>query len=126
MRGPQIVALTAAMPYGTGVGDALERFPDRSFRCRYCEQHCVTFCGRMSCEGLKPVCAIYSTFLQRAFDQLVHDVCIQNLNVKVLSGSRGYCRGDGQLTRPADIAYLRAVPNIIVIGAERRGRDARP
>ncbi len=77
----KIVALTAAMPDGTGVCDALEKFPDRSFDVGIAEQHCVTFAAGMSCEGLKPVCAIYSTFLQRGFDQLVHDVCIQNLNV---------------------------------------------
>src|SRR6266536_3502335 len=81
-RDPKVVALTAAMPDGTGICEALERFPDRSFDVGIAEQHCVTFAAGMSCEGLKPVCAIYSTFLQRAFDQLVHDVCIQNLNVK--------------------------------------------
>src|SRR5829696_8479334 len=78
----KVVALTAAMPDGTGVCTALERFPDRAFDVGIAEQHCVTFAAGMSCEGLKPVCAIYSTFLQRGFDQLVHDVCIQDLNVK--------------------------------------------
>src|SRR6266540_4274455 len=71
----KVVALTAAMPDGTGVCMALEKFPDRAFDVGIAEQHCVTFAAGMSCEGLKPVCAIYSTFLQRGYDQLVHDVC---------------------------------------------------
>src|SRR5881394_569255 len=70
----KIVALTAAMPDGTGICDALAKFPERSFDVGIAEQHCVTFAAGLSVEGLKPVCAIYSTFLQRAFDQLVHDV----------------------------------------------------
>src|SRR3982750_2746519 len=70
----KVVALTAAMPDGTGICDALVQFPERSFDVGIAEQHCVTFAAGLSCEGLKPVCAIYSTFLQRGFDQLVHDV----------------------------------------------------
>src|SRR5580765_3578674 len=77
----RIVALTAAMPDGTGVDKVLEKFPERSFDVGIAEQHAVTFCAGMACEGLKPVAAIYSTFLQRAFDQLIHDVCLQNLDV---------------------------------------------
>lgn len=115
-KDPKIVALTAAMPDGTGVCDALERFPDRSFDVGIAEQHCVTFAAGMSCEGLKPVCAIYSTFLQRAFDQLVHDVCIQNLNVKFCLDRGGIAGGDGPTHHGLlDIAYLRAVPNIVVM-----------
>ena len=68
-KDPKVVALTAAMPDGTGVCKALEKFPERSFDVGIAEQHCVTFAAGMSCEGLKPVCAIYSTFLQRGFDQ---------------------------------------------------------
>src|SRR5438128_8550773 len=75
----KVVALTAAMPDGTGVCLPLAKVPERSFDDGIAEQHCVTFAAGLSCEGLKPVCAIYSTFLQRAFDQLIHDVCIQNL-----------------------------------------------
>ncbi|HKY29732.1 MAG TPA: 1-deoxy-D-xylulose-5-phosphate synthase [Pyrinomonadaceae bacterium] len=118
----KIVALTAAMPDGTGVCEALEKFPDRSFDVGIAEQHCVTFAAGMSCEGLKPVCAIYSTFLQRGFDQLVHDVCIQNLNVKFCLDRGGIAGGDGPTHHGLlDIAYLRAVPNIIVMAPKDEG-----
>ncbi|MEP6636123.1 MAG: 1-deoxy-D-xylulose-5-phosphate synthase, partial [Acidobacteriota bacterium] len=118
----KIVALTAAMPDGTGVCDALERFPDRAFDVGIAEQHCVTFAAGMSCEGLKPVCAIYSTFLQRGFDQLVHDVCIQNLNVKFCLDRGGIAGGDGPTHHGLlDIAYLRAVPNIVVMAPRDEG-----
>jgi 1-deoxy-D-xylulose-5-phosphate synthase len=115
-KNERVVALTAAMPDGTGVCDALEKFPKRAFDVGIAEQHCVTFAAGMSCEGLIPVCAIYSTFLQRAFDQLVHDVCIQNLNVKFCLDRGGIAGGDGPTHHGLlDIAYLRAVPNIIVM-----------
>ncbi len=121
-KDPKIVALTAAMPDGTGICSALERFPDRAFDVGIAEQHCVTFAAGMSCEGLKPVCAIYSTFLQRGFDQLVHDVCIQNLNVKFCLDRGGIAGGDGQTHHGLlDIAYLRAVPNIIVMAPRDEG-----
>src|SRR6266851_2761537 len=113
---PKIVALTAAMPDGTGVCSALERFPGRAFDVGIAEQHCVTFAAGMSCEGLKPVCAIYSTFLQRGFDQLIHDVCIQNLNVKFCLDRGGVAGGDGPTHHGLlDIAYLRGVPNIVLM-----------
>jgi 1-deoxy-D-xylulose-5-phosphate synthase len=112
----KIVALTAAMPDGTGVCTALEKFPERSFDVGIAEQHCVTFAAGLSIEGLKPVCAIYSTFLQRAFDQIVHDVCIQNLNVKFCMDRGGIAGGDGPTHHGLlDIAYLRGVPNIILM-----------
>src|SRR5437899_9208664 len=112
----KIVALTAAMPDGTGVCKALEKFPERSFDVGIAEQHCVTFAAGLSVEGLKPVCAIYSTFLQRAFDQLVHDVCIQNLNVKFCLDRGGIAGGDGPTHHGLlDIAYLRGVPNMILM-----------
>lgn len=115
-KNSRIVALTAAMPDGTGISNALEKFPERSFDVGIAEQHCVTFAAGMSCEGLIPVCAIYSTFLQRGFDQLVHDVCIQNLNVKFCLDRGGIAGGDGQTHHGLlDIAYLRAVPNIVVM-----------
>ena len=121
-RDPKVVALTAAMPDGTGVCEALERFPDRSFDVGIAEQHCVTFAAGMSVEGLKPVCAIYSTFLQRGFDQLVHDVCIQNLNVKFCLDRGGIAGGDGPTHHGLlDIAYLRSVPNIIVMAPKDEG-----
>ncbi len=119
---PKVVALTAAMPDGTGVCEALERFPERSFDVGIAEQHCVTFAAGMSVEGLKPVCAIYSTFLQRGFDQLVHDVCIQNLNVKFCLDRGGIAGGDGPTHHGLlDIAYLRSVPNIIVMAPKDEG-----
>jgi len=112
----KIIALTAAMPDGTGVCTALEKFPERSFDVGIAEQHCVTFAAGLSCEGLKPVCAIYSTFLQRGFDQLVHDVCIQDLNVKFCLDRGGLAGGDGPTHHGLlDIAYLRGVPNIVLM-----------
>ena len=121
-RNERVVALTAAMPDGTGVCDALQKFPKRAFDVGIAEQHCVTFAAGMSCEGLIPVCAIYSTFLQRAFDQLVHDVCIQNLNVKFCLDRGGIAGGDGPTHHGLlDIAYLRAVPNIIVMAPKDEG-----
>src|SRR5688500_3016810 len=121
-KDPKIVALTAAMPDDTGVCEALERFPDRSFDVGIAEQHCVTFAAGMSCEGLKPVCAIYSTFLQRGFDQLVHDVCIQNLNVKFCLDRGGIAGGDGPTHHGLlDIAYLRGVPNVVVMAPKDEG-----
>lgn len=121
-KDPKVVALTAAMPDGTGVCEALERFPERSFDVGIAEQHCVTFAAGMSVEGLKPVCAIYSTFLQRGFDQLVHDVCIQNLNVKFCLDRGGIAGGDGPTHHGLlDIAYLRSVPNIILMAPKDEG-----
>src|SRR5712671_6013202 len=118
----KVVALTAAMPDGTGVCLPLEKFPERSFDVGIAEQHCVTFAAGLSCEGLKPVCAIYSTFLQRAFDQLVHDVCIQDLNVKFCLDRGGIAGGDGPTHHGLlDIAYLRAVPNIVVMAPKDEG-----
>lgn len=121
-KNEKVVALTAAMPDGTGVCDALEKFPKRSFDVGIAEQHCVTFAAGMSCEGLIPVCAIYSTFLQRAFDQLVHDVCIQDLNVKFCLDRGGIAGGDGPTHHGLlDIAYLRAVPNLVVMAPKDEG-----
>jgi 1-deoxy-D-xylulose-5-phosphate synthase len=121
-RDPKIVALTAAMPDGTGIDKVLEKFPERAFDVGIAEQHCVTFAAGMSCEGLKPVCAIYSTFLQRAFDQLVHDVCIQDLNVKFCMDRAGIVGGDGPTHHGLlDIAYLRAVPNMVAMAPKDEG-----
>src|SRR5437764_7894920 len=118
----KIIALTAAMPDGTGVCEALEKFPERSFDVGIAEQHCVTFAAGLSVEGLKPVCAIYSTFLQRAFDQIVHDVCIQDLNVKFCLDRGGIAGGDGPTHHGLlDIAYLRGVPNIILMAPKDEG-----
>ncbi len=121
-KDPKVVALTAAMPDGTGVCQALERFPERAFDVGIAEQHCVTFAAGLSCEGLKPVCAIYSTFLQRGFDQLIHDVCIQDLNVKFCLDRGGIAGGDGPTHHGLiDIAYLRAVPNIVLMAPKDEG-----
>jgi 1-deoxy-D-xylulose-5-phosphate synthase len=118
----KIIALTAAMPDGTGVCTPLEKFPERSFDVGIAEQHCVTFAAGMSCEGLIPVCAIYSTFLQRGFDQLVHDVCIQDLNVKFCLDRGGVAGGDGPTHHGLlDIAYLRGVPNLVVMAPKDEG-----
>lgn len=114
-RDEKIVALTAAMPDGTGVDKILEAFPERSFDVGIAEQHAVTFCAGMACEGLKPVAAIYSTFLQRAFDQIIHDVCLQNLNVTFAMDRAGIVGADGPTHHGLlDIAYLRAYPNIVL------------
>jgi len=121
-RDEKIIALTAAMPDGTGVCTPLEKFPDRSFDVGIAEQHCVTFAAGLSCEGLKPVCAIYSTFLQRGFDQLVHDVCIQDLNVKFCLDRGGVAGGDGPTHHGLlDIAYLRGIPNIVLMAPKDEG-----
>ncbi|MCA1614029.1 MAG: 1-deoxy-D-xylulose-5-phosphate synthase, partial [Acidobacteria bacterium] len=121
-RDERVVALTAAMPDGTGVDQILRKFPERSFDVGIAEQHCVTFAAGMSTEGLKPVCAIYSTFLQRAFDQIVHDVCLQDLNVKFCLDRGGIAGGDGPTHHGLlDIAYLRGVPNMVVMAPKDEG-----
>ncbi|MEO8648455.1 MAG: 1-deoxy-D-xylulose-5-phosphate synthase, partial [Acidobacteriota bacterium] len=112
----KIVALTAAMPDGTGIDKVLEKFPERAFDVGIAEQHAVTFCAGMACEGLKPVASIYSTFLQRGFDQLIHDVCLQNLNVTFAMDRAGIVGADGPTHHGLlDIAYLRGYPNIVLM-----------
>ncbi|MBC7899339.1 MAG: 1-deoxy-D-xylulose-5-phosphate synthase [Saprospiraceae bacterium] len=118
----RIVALTAAMPDGTGVDKILEKFPERAFDVGIAEQHAITFCAGMACEGLKPVAAIYSTFLQRAFDQLIHDVCLQDLNVTFAMDRAGIVGADGPTHHGLlDIAYLRGYPNIILMAPKDEG-----
>ena len=112
----KIVALTAAMPDGTGIDKVLEKFPQRTYDVGIAEQHAVTFCAGLACEGLKPVAAIYSTFLQRAFDQIMHDVCLQNLDVTFAMDRAGIVGADGPTHHGLlDIAYMRALPNMIVM-----------
>ncbi|MGH9946626.1 MAG: 1-deoxy-D-xylulose-5-phosphate synthase [Pyrinomonadaceae bacterium] len=112
----KIVALTAAMPDGTGVDKILEKFPQRAFDVGIAEQHAVTFCAGMACEGMKPVAAIYSTFLQRGFDQVIHDVCLQNLNVTFAMDRAGIVGADGPTHHGLlDIAYFRGYPNIVLM-----------
>jgi 1-deoxy-D-xylulose-5-phosphate synthase len=104
------------MPDGTGVDKVLEKYPCRAFDVGIAEQHAITFCAGMACEGLKPVAAIYSTFLQRAFDQIIHDVCLQNLDVTFAMDRAGIVGGDGPTHHGLlDIAYLRGYPNIILM-----------
>lgn len=115
-RDEKIVALTAAMPDGTGVDKVLERFPERAYDVGIAEQHAITFCAGMACEGVKPVAAIYSTFLQRAFDQVIHDVCLQDLNVTIAMDRAGIVGADGPTHHGLlDIAYLRGYPNIVLM-----------
>lgn len=112
----RIVGLTAAMPDGTGIDKVLEKFPKRAFDVGIAEQHAVTFCAGMACEGLKPVAAIYSTFLQRGFDQVIHDVCLQDLDVTFAMDRAGIVGADGPTHHGLlDITYLRGYPNIVLM-----------
>jgi 1-deoxy-D-xylulose-5-phosphate synthase len=114
----KIVAVTAAMPSGTGVDIFGREFPDRTFDVGIAEQHAVTFAAGMATEGFKPFCAIYSTFLQRAYDQVVHDVAIQNLPVRFALDRAGLVGADGPTHAGAfDIAYLACLPNMVVMAA---------
>ncbi len=113
---PRIVAITAAMPEGTGTLRFQERFPERFVDVGICEQHAVTFAAGLAKEGLRPVVAIYSTFLQRAYDQVVHDVCIQNLPVVLCADRAGLVGEDGPTHHGVfDLAYLRHIPNISIL-----------
>ncbi len=111
-----IIAVTAAMPEGTGLVKFAEHFPDRFFDVGIAEQHGVTFAAGMATEGFKPVVAIYSTFLQRAYDQILHDVCIENLDV-VFALDRGGIVGEDGPTHHGlfDLSYLRSIPNMVVM-----------
>ena len=115
---PQIVAVTAAMPDGTGLDLFGARFPARTFDVGIAEQHAVTFCAGMAAGGLKPVCAIYSTFLQRGYDQIVHDVAIQRLPVRFAIDRAGLVGADGATHAGSfDIAFLAILPGFIVMAA---------
>ena len=110
---PRLVGITPAMREGSGMVEFERRFPDRYFDVGIAEQHAVTFAAGLACEGLKPVVAIYSTFLQRAYDQLIHDVAIQNLPVVFALDRAGLVGADGATHAGAyDIPYLRCIPNI--------------
>src|SRR5947207_11817533 len=115
-RDPRLVAITPAMREGSGMVEYSERFPSRYFDVGIAEQHAVTFAAGIACEGLRPVVAIYSTFLQRGYDQLIHDVAIQNLPVLFALDRGGLVGGDGATHNGAfDLAYLRTVPNMTVM-----------
>jgi 1-deoxy-D-xylulose-5-phosphate synthase len=112
----RLMAITPAMREGSGMVRFSEEFPDRYFDAAIAEQHAVTFAAGLACEGLKPVVAIYSTFLQRGYDQLIHDVAIQNLPVLFALDRGGIVGGDGQTHNGAfDYAYLRTVPNMVLM-----------
>ncbi|MCC6210655.1 MAG: 1-deoxy-D-xylulose-5-phosphate synthase [Burkholderiales bacterium] len=112
----RLVAITPAMREGSGMVRFSEEYPARYFDAAIAEQHAVTFAAGIACEGLKPVVAIYSTFLQRGYDQLIHDVAIQNLPVLFALDRAGIVGGDGQTHNGAfDLAYLRTVPNLVVM-----------
>jgi len=115
-RDSRLVAITPAMREGSGMVAYSDKFPDRYFDVGIAEQHAVTFAAGLACEGLKPVVAIYSTFLQRGYDQLIHDVAIQNLPVVFALDRGGLVGGDGATHNGAfDYAFLRTVPNMTVM-----------
>nr|WP_144185922.1 1-deoxy-D-xylulose-5-phosphate synthase [Elioraea rosea] len=114
----RIVAVTAAMPAGTGLDAFAKRFPDRCYDVGIAEQHAVTFAAGLATEGFKPFVAIYSTFLQRAYDQVVHDVAIQNLPVRFAMDRAGLVGADGATHAGSfDIAYLGCLPNMVLMAA---------
>jgi 1-deoxy-D-xylulose-5-phosphate synthase len=118
MRDPTIVAITAAMPSGTGVDRFAKAFPDRAFDVGIAEQHGVTFAAGLAAQGMRPFCAIYSTFLQRAYDQVVHDVAIQNLPVRFAIDRAGLVGADGATHAGSfDVTYLATLPNFVVMAA---------
>jgi 1-deoxy-D-xylulose-5-phosphate synthase len=115
-RDPKIVGITPAMREGSGLVEFSRRFPDRYFDVAIAEQHAVTFAAGLACEGLKPIVAIYSTFLQRGYDQLVHDVALQNLPVVFALDRAGLVGSDGATHQGAyDISYLRCIPNMVLM-----------
>jgi 1-deoxy-D-xylulose-5-phosphate synthase len=112
----KIVAITAAMPSGTGIDKVKKRFPSRVFDVGIAEQHAVTFAAGLASEGMRPFCAIYSTFLQRGYDQLIHDVVIQNLPVRFAIDRAGFVGNDGATHAGVyDIAYLSCLPNMVIM-----------
>src|SRR5436190_5378733 len=117
-RDETIVALTAAMPAGTGLDRFQAKFPDRTFDVGIAEQHAVTFAAGLAAQGMRPFCAIYSTFLQRAYDQVVHDVAIQNLPVRFAIDRAGLVGADGATHAGSfDVTYLATLPNFVVMAA---------
>tara|TARA_B110001454_G_scaffold212131_1_gene228581 strand:+ start:2903 stop:4825 length:1923 start_codon:yes stop_codon:yes gene_type:complete len=117
-RDDKVCAITAAMPSGTGLDKFADAYPDRCFDVGIAEQHAVTFAAGLAAEGMRPFCAIYSTFLQRAYDQVVHDVAIQNLPVRFAMDRAGLVGADGSTHAGSfDITYLATLPNMVVMAA---------
>ncbi|MDT0576873.1 1-deoxy-D-xylulose-5-phosphate synthase [Croceicoccus sp. F390] len=117
-RDSRVCAITAAMPSGTGLDRFAARFADRSFDVGIAEQHAVTFAAGLAAQGMRPFCAIYSTFLQRAYDQVVHDVAIQNLPVRFAIDRAGLVGADGATHAGSfDVTYLASLPNFVVMAA---------
>jgi 1-deoxy-D-xylulose-5-phosphate synthase len=116
-RDPKIVAITAAMPSGTGLDLFGEKFPERTFDVGIAEQHAVTFAAGLAADGMKPFCALYSTFLQRGYDQVVHDVAIQALPVRFAIDRAGLVGADGPTHAGSfDVGYLGQLPGVVVMG----------
>ena len=112
-KDPKVVAITAAMPEGTGLTAFAQRFPERFFDVGICEQHAVTFASGLACSGLKPFVAIYSTFMQRAYDQIIHDVCLQRLPVTLCLDRAGLVGEDGATHHGVyDFGFLRIIPGL--------------
>jgi 1-deoxy-D-xylulose-5-phosphate synthase len=115
-KDPRVVGITPAMREGSGLVEFAKRFPERYHDVGIAEQHAVTLSAGLACEGLRPICAIYSTFLQRAYDQLIHDVALQNLPVVFALDRGGLVGADGATHHGAfDLSYLRCVPNMVVM-----------
>lgn len=114
-QNPKVVAITAAMPEGTGLSIVSHEFPKRVFDVGICEQHAVTFAAGLAAQGLIPIVAIYSTFLQRAYDQVIHDVCLQNLPVVFAIDRAGIVGEDGKTHQGVlDLSYLGCIPNLVI------------
>lgn len=112
----KVVGVTAAMPSGTGLSAAMERFPERFWDVAIAEQHAVTSMGPLAKEGFKPFCALYSTFLQRGYDQVIHDICLMDLGVAFAIDRGGIVGEDGETHQGVfDISYLRAIPNMTLL-----------
>jgi 1-deoxy-D-xylulose-5-phosphate synthase len=125
-RDPRVVAITAAMPSGTGLDLFGKRFPERTFDVGIAEQHAVTFAAGLAADGMKPFCAIYSTFLQRGYDQVVHDVAIQRLPVRFAMDRAGLVGADGPTHAGAfDVGFMGALPGMVLMGPADEAELAR-
>ena len=120
----RIVAVTAAMPEGTGLVKFAEAYPDRFFDVGIAEQHGVTFAAGLASEGLKPVVAIYSTFLQRSYDQILEEACLQNLPIVFCIDRAGLVGEDGPTHQPIEqLMACRAIPNLLVLRPGDHGSE---